>query len=488
MDKILCIDAGTTSVRAIVYDLDCRVLGVHQEEFTQYFPELGWVEHDPEEIFTAVVECCKKALLAAGAQSNELLGLGITNQRETTVLWDPKTGKSFGNAITWQDRRTADFCAALKKQNLEKLVHAKTGLLLDPYFSATKIHWILQHFDLYHRAEKGEVLFGTIDSYLLWRLTEGTVHATDITNASRTLLFNIKTQSWDEELLELFKVPKAMLPSVKENCTIFGKTSVTLFGTEVPVLAMMGDQQAAMIGQTCFDKGDAKCTFGTGSFLMVNTGEQIPTSANQLITTIAFKIHAKTHYAMEGSIFIAGAVVKWLRDQLHLIKTSHEADEVAATLKDNGGVYFVPAFTGLGAPYWDPNARGAIFGLTRDTSAAHIIRAGLEAIAYQAKDLVLTFENTSNLARLQVDGGVTANRWLMQFLADLLQMEILISDHPESTALGVAYLVLLTAGVKKNLAEFCSGSNVAITLKPKKSKDEMWGFYQGWLEAVGRVI
>lgn len=483
MDKILVIDQGTTSTRGIVFNIDGSIHTTHQIEHQQFFPKLGWVEHDPEEIWSAVKNCCA-ALLKSSDQ--KIMGIGITNQRETTVVWERESGKCLGNAIVWQDRRTTDFCEVLKQQNLESLVYQKTGLLLDPYFSASKIQWILnQNPGSFERAKKGELLFGTIDSFLLWRLTKGESHATDITNAARTLLFNIHTLSWDDELLEIFSIPKAMLPVVKDNCDDFGITSKDVLGHELPVLAMVGDQQGALIGQGCLQAGEAKCTFGTGSFLMINTGHKIIPSHHKLLNTIAYKFDSTINYAIEGSSFAAGSIIKWFRDQMHLIKTANESEILACQLSDNGGVYFVPAFTGLGAPYWDPNVRGSIIGITRDTHASHVVRAGLEAMAYQTKDL-LNDEKVS-LKSLKVDGGVTANNWLMQFLADILQLPILVSDVKEATALGAAYLVGLSTRKIKRLEDILLFLKPPQTFYPEMDAEKAGELYGGWKEAVRKT-
>lgn len=481
MECVLIIDAGTTSVRATLFDSNAFALASHQLELEQHFPKPGWVEHDPEEIWSKIVTCCAKVLAEAGS----VIGLGITNQRETTVVWEKETGKCLGNAIVWQDRRTADYCNALKTKH-ESVIRAKTGLLLDPYFSAPKLNWMLDHYQVLNKAKEGDLLFGTIDTFLLWRLTKGQVHATDMTNASRTLLFNIKKQCWDDELLEIFQIPKAMLPEVKENTGNFGVVEQTLFKKSIPVVAMIGDQQAASIGQGCLNHNDAKCTYGTGAFLMIDTGNQIAT-VDHLLNTIAYCADNRVNYAIEGSIFAAGTIIKWLRDQMGLINHAAQVDCLASSLDDNGGVYLIPAFTGLGAPYWDALARGAIFGLTRDTRPSHIVRAGLEAIAYQTKDLLNILQDQCQLAKLRVDGGVTASAWLMQFLADLLGIPIEVNANKEATSLGTAYLSLFAVGVIKDFASIRDLPKIESVFQPNMSRSKADALYSDWLDAVRRT-
>lgn len=483
MERILIIDSGTTSVRAMLFDLHGQVKATEQLEFGQIFPQPGWVEHDPEEIWTSVRLCCQKVLTYSPAT---IIAIGITNQRETTVVWDKTTGKSLGNAIVWQDRRTAQFCSDLKKDQHEPLIRHKTGLLLDPYFSAAKIHWILTQYSAHSKAQQGKLLFGTIDSYLLWRLTAGKAHATDITNASRTMLFNIREKEWDPELLQLFGVPKEMLPEVKPNCAEFGYTSTDLFGESIPILAMVGDQQSALIGQGCVKSFAAKCTIGTGAFLMINSGEELY-DVPDLVSTIGYEVKHELSYALEGSIFSAGTIIKWLRDQLKIISSSSETEQIAASLENNDGVYLVPAFTGLGAPYWDPLARGAIFGLTRETECAHLVRAGLEAIAYQIKDLLEPLATNCQLGSLKFDGGVTANRWLMQFISNLLQTPIRVSANKEATSLGAAYLTLLTTGHIKQLSDVATLASAVETFSPSMPQEKAEELYQQWLLAVDRT-
>ena len=451
---ILAIDQGTTSSRAMIFspDGDCPVLA--QQEFRQIYPDDGWVEHDPEEIWSSVLSVCRQAVQQAQKAGIELAGIGITNQRETTVVWDRKTGEPVYNAIVWQDRRTADYCAELKAAGVEAKVTAATGLLLDPYFSATKVRWILDKVEgVRERAERGELAFGTIDSFLIWRLTGGVLHATDATNAARTMLFNIHSQQWDEELLELLQIPASLLPEVKDCCADFGMAMAELFGQALPIGGVAGDQQAAAIGQGCLEPGMIKSTYGTGCFVLLNTGEEAVRSENRLLTTVAYRVAGKVSYAIEGSIFVAGAAVQWIRDGLKLVDSAGETEELAAGLDSNQGVYLVPAFTGLGAPHWDPHARGALFGLTRDTGIAQIVRATLESVGYQTYDLMVAMNRDSNasLKALRVDGGMVANDWFLQFLADLLEVPVERPRVIETTAFGAACLAGVQLGVFDSL-------------------------------------
>lgn len=481
MKKILVIDQGTTSSRAILFSVNGKLLKSHQVAIQQSFPNPGWVEHDPEAIFASVITCCKEVLKQENLKN--ILGVGIANQRETTVVFERQTGRAIYPAIVWQDRRTAQAC--LELEAFSDAVYQKTGLKLDPYFSATKLAWILAAKNAYQVAQQGELLFGTIDSYLIWRLTQGAVHATDITNASRTLLFNIHTTTWDEELLQLFNIPSAMLPTVLENCADFGFVDAALFGEPLPILAVMGDQQAAMVGQGCLEPGAAKSTYGTGCFLMVNTGVMPHTNSHNLLTTIAYQIQGKLNYAVEGSIFACGSIIKWFIDGLEIVQNPDETELLASQIDNNGGVYLVPAFTGLGAPYWQPDARGILTGLKRDTSKAHLVRAGLESIAYQTRDLL---GGDLGLSALNVDGGVTANTWLMQFLANILQMPIKISPNPEATALGIAYLVAFQAGVMGSLASIKSFNTAPAIIKPVMPKEEADVLHQEWQIAVKKCL
>ncbi len=488
---LLAIDQGTTSARAIIFDREARTISKRQIEIKQYFPEPGWVEHDPEEIWQSVLACCRQAVAAADLSFQDIVAIGITNQRETTVLWDRTNGTPIHRAIVWQDRRTAEQCQAMSASGQEELIRSKTGLLLDPYFSASKISWLLDHVPgARKRAEKGELMFGTIDSFILWRLTQGARHATDATNASRTLLFNIHTQEWDKDLLHLFNIPSQLLPQVLDSCTDFGTTHPSLFDFDIPIRALVGDQQAALIGQTCFQPGMIKSTYGTGTFLILNTGEKAITSKNRLLTTIAYRLHGKTTYALEGSIFSAGTIVQWLRDKLHLFKAAQETEALAASVASNEGVYFVPAFTGLGAPYWTPNARASIQGLTRDSQLEHIVRAGLEAVAYQTRDLLdaMIADGAAQLTEIRVDGGMTVNNWLMQFLADILNLPVERPKVTETTALGAAFLAGMGSGIFKSFKQISQLWQCDRRFEPQMSAEVRNHFYQNWHNAVKRVL
>lgn len=486
---LLAIDQGTTSSRAIIFTQAGQIHAVSQQEFTQHYPNSGWVEHDPEAIWTSVVDSCRKVLEQSGLKASDLVAAGITNQRETTIIWDRKTGKPIHNAIVWQDRRTASYCQSLKDQGLEELITSKTGLLVDPYFSATKIRWILDEVPgSQERAARGELAFGTVDSFLLWRLTGGKSHCTDATNASRTLLFNIHDQDWDRELLELFNIPRELLPEVKDSSDDFGSIRAELLGSEVPVYGVAGDQQAALFGQTCFHEGMAKSTYGTGCFLMLNTGAEALKSEHRLLTTVAYRLNGKPTYALEGSIFIAGATIQWLRDGLKLIKMADECEPLAEQTSLDHGVYLLPAFTGLGAPYWDPKARGAIFGLTRDTGIKEIVTAGLQSVCYQTKDLQKAMEQDGlRPVALRVDGGMVANNWVLQFLADILGATVDRPETIETTALGVAYLAGLKAGVYDSLDTIESLWKCDRRFTPTMTKERRDGFYEGWVAAVNRL-
>ena len=487
---ILAIDQGTTSTRAILFDAQGRPAGSARRELPQIFPRDGWVEHDPEEIWRATVDVCRKVLAETGHGAGEIAAIGITNQRETTILWERATGRPIYNAIVWQDRRTADLCRRLSDDGHADLVAARTGLVIDPYFSATKIAWLLDNVEgAREAAAGGEILFGTVDSFLLWRLTGGKVHATDATNASRTMVFNIHTQDWDDELLELLSIPRAMLPDVLDNSTGFGVTEKDLFAGAIPITGMAGDQQAATVGQACFAPGMIKGTYGTGAFILLNTGARPVASKNKLLTTIAYRLRGETTYAVEGSLFIAGAAVQWLRDGLKLIDTAGATEAIAEGIADTGGVYLVPAFTGLGAPYWDPAARGAIVGLTRATGVAEIVRAALEAVCYQTRDLMRAMEDdgASPPTALRVDGGMVANDWLMQFLADILEVPVERPVITETTALGAAYLAGLEAGLYSSVEEISGHWKRQRRFDPALGPDRRQRLYSGWLEAVGRV-
>ncbi len=488
---ILSIDQGTTSSRALIFSADGDCIAMAQEEFRQIFPQDGWVEHNPEEIWNSVVNVCRQCLEQARKQGAKVVGIGITNQRETTVVWDRKTGKALYNAIVWQDRRTADYCAQLKAAGHEEDVAALTGLLLDPYFSATKVGWILDHVaGARQKAEAGDLAFGTIDSFLLWRLTGGQSHATDATNASRTLLFNIHTQQWDESLLELFNIPAAILPEVKDCSADFGITAPGLFDVPLPIAGIAGDQQAAAIGQACLEPGMIKSTYGTGCFVLMNTGAKAVRSENRLLTTVAYRLAGQTSYAIEGSIFVAGAAIQWLRDGIKLIESAADVEGLSRQLDSNHGVYMVPAFTGLGAPHWDAHARGAIFGLTRDTGIAEIVRATLESVGYQTYDLMaaMALDSETDIRVLRVDGGMVANNWFLQFLADLLGVKVERPVVTETTALGAAYL----AGVQLGLFDFSTDIGQFwkrdALFSPHFDGDRRQQLLAGWKKAVARVL
>lgn len=486
---ILSIDQGTTSSRAIVFSSQGEAIATGQEEFTQHYPNNGWVEHNADDIWQSTLRSCHAAIKSAGISSDEILGIGITNQRETTIIWDRATGDPIANAIVWQDRRTSDYCQQLRSQGHEQSIQEKTGLLLDPYFSASKIRWLLDSIPgARAKAEAGELAFGTVDSFLLWKLSNGKEHATDATNASRTMLFNIHEQCWDEELLKLFDIPPSLLPEVKDCAADYGHSASELFGQELPILGIAGDQQAALIGQACFEPGMAKSTYGTGCFFMLNTGEQALNSNNRLLTTVAYRLQGKTHYALEGSIFIAGAAIQWLRDGLHLISDAAETEALAKQTDSDHGVYLVPAFTGLGAPYWDPEARGALFGLTRDTGIKELVTAGLESVCYQTKDLQKAMEaDGQRPVNIRVDGGMTKNNWVLQKLADILGATIDRPSCVETTALGAAYLVALQAGVLESSESIANLWQLDKRFEAQLSKHERDRRYQGWQDAVSRV-
>lgn len=490
---ILAIDQGTTSTRAILFDGEMKVAGSKQQEFTQHYPASGWVEHDPEDIWATVVATVKGALKAAGREASDVAAIGITNQRETVVIWDKATGKPIHNAIVWQDRRTAPLCQKLKKQGLEKTFTKKTGLLLDPYFSGTKIAWMLNKVKgARKRAEKGELLAGTIDSFLIWRLTGGKVHATDATNASRTLVYNIEKNVWDDELLSILRIPVAMLPEVKDCADDYGVTEKSLFGAGIKILGVAGDQHAATIGQACFEPGMMKSTYGTGCFALLNTGADLVRSKNRLLTTIAYRLNGKTTYALEGSIFIAGAAVQWLRDGIKVIGKAEHSGVLAAEADPTQNVYLVPAFVGLGAPHWDAEARGAIFGLTRNSGPAEFARAALESVAYQTRDLLdamrKDWKGASVKTVLRVDGGMVASDWTMQRLADILDAPV---DRPtilETTALGAAWLAGSKAGVWPKAKDFARSWALERRFKPDMDASVRSAKLAGWRDAVRRTL
>ncbi|AUM14467.1 glycerol kinase GlpK [Ketobacter alkanivorans] len=487
---LLSIDQGTTSSRAIIFDQRGAIVTSAQQEFTQFFPADGWVEHDAEEIWESTLAVCRQALKNAQLPASSIAGIGITNQRETTIIWERDTGKPIHKAIVWQDRRTSATCLALKQQGHEQAVQSATGLLIDPYFSATKVAWILDNVEgARQRAEQGELAFGTVDSFLLWRLTNGASHKTDATNASRTLLFNIHSQGWDDELLRLFRVPKAILPEVEDSAADFGSADAQWLGAQIPVAGIAGDQQAALIGQACFKPGMIKSTYGTGCFMILNTGSEALASTNRLLTTVAYRLNGEVTYGLEGSIFIAGAAIQWLRDGIALISHARETEAMAQEVGVEHGVYMVPAFTGLGAPYWDPEARGALFGLTRDTGIKDIVTAGLQSVAYQTKDLIHAMEadGAGKPTTLRVDGGMVANNWVVQFLSDVLNVNV---DRPaiiETTALGVAYLAGLQVGVYQSLDDISLLWHCERHFSPEMSDDLRNDLYKGWLKAVERV-
>ncbi|MEN8191293.1 MAG: glycerol kinase GlpK [Bacteroidota bacterium] len=486
---ILAVDQGTTSSRAIIFDKKGKIKSVAQKEFTQFYPNPGWVEHDANEIWSSQAGVITEAITKAGLNAESIAAIGITNQRETTVIWDRDTGNPIHNAIVWQDRRTSEFCSALKEKGFESIIKEKTGLLLDAYFSGTKIKWILDNVDgARKKAEEGKLAFGTIDSWLVWKLTDGEKHITDVTNASRTLLFNIHKKEWDDEILKLLDIPKSLLPEVRSSSEIYAEISASLFNVPIPIAGIAGDQQSALFGQMCTNPGMLKNTYGTGGFLVFNTGDKPIASKNNLLTTIAWEVDGKITYALEGSIFIAGAVVQWLRDGLGIIKSSEEVEELANSVDDNGGVYLVPAFAGLGAPHWDQFARGSISGLTRGTTSGHIARAALEAIAFQTVDVLKAMESDSGIkvTELRVDGGATANNLLMQFQSDLLGIPIVRPKISETTALGVAYLAGLAVGYWDGYNDISDQWEIDKKFEPQMSSTQTEGLLNNWNKAVGR--
>ncbi len=488
-DFILALDQGTTSSRAIVFDHAGTIITIAQKEFQQHFPQPGWVEHDASEIWSTQLGVATEAVSKANLNASDIAAIGITNQRETTVVWERETGKPICHAIVWQDRRTASYCDTLKKQGLAEKIQEKTGLIIDAYFSGTKIKWILDNVEgAREKAEAGKLAFGTIDSWLVWKLTNGKTHITDVTNASRTMLYNIKKLAWDDELLELLQIPKSMLPEVRSSSEVYGETTSNIMAAKIPIAGIAGDQQAALFGQMCTEPGMTKNTYGTGSFVVLNTGEQPIISKNNLLSTIAWQVNGKTHYALEGSIFIAGAVVQWLRDGLGIIKSSSEVEKLANTVEDNGGVYLVPALTGLGAPHWDQYARGTLTGITRGTTAGHIARAALEGIAFQAMDVLGAMQADAGieLKELRVDGGATANNTLMQFQADILGIPVIRPKILETTALGAAYLAGLAVGFWKNQEEIKSQWQVDRTFESNANPEKLIELTKYWNKAVDK--
>lgn len=488
MDKyIMALDLGTTSCRCIIFDKNGRICSAAQKEFTQYFPQPGWVEHDAEEIWATQTGLMYEAMSKIDITINEIAGIGITNQRETTVLWDKETGRPVHKAIVWQCRRTAGYCDELKKLGMAEFFRSKTGLVLDAYFSATKLRWLLDNAaGARERAEKGELLFGTVDSWIIWKLTGGKEHVTDYSNASRTMLFNIHTLKWDEEILRVLKIPQQILPEVKPSSHVYGYTDSKLFGREVPIAGAGGDQQCALFGQTCFERGEVKNTYGTGGFMLMNTGTAPVNSHNGLVTTIAWGVDDKVEYALEGSIFVAGAAVQWLRDELGLIRDAAESEVLAKSVPDANGCYVVPAFVGLGAPYWDQYARGAIVGLTRGVNRNHIVRATLESIAYQVNDVLMAMQEDSGMpiTSLRVDGGACDNDFLMQFQADILNTSVVRPYCIETTAMGAAYLAGLAVGYWRSKEEILANHVIAAEFKPQMGQAKRESLLQGWHNAV----
>lgn len=488
---ILALDQGTSSSRAIVFDHDGHVCATAQKEFTQHFPKPGWVEHDPKDIWSSEASVIAEAITTLGINGLNIAGIGITNQRETTIVWDAETGEPVYNAIVWQDRRTSEYCDGLKAQNLTGFIREKTGLIIDAYFSATKIRWILENVPgARAKAEAGKLRFGTVDTWLIWNLTRGEVHVTDVSNASRTMLFNIHTLAWDEELLKLFDIPISMMPEVRSSSEVYGYTKTTIFAHKVPIAGIAGDQQAALFGQMCTAPGSVKNTYGTGCFLLMNSGEKPILSSHNLLTTVAWKIGDKVNYALEGSIFVGGSAIQWLRDGLGIIKSSSEVEALAMTVPDNGGVYFVPALTGLGAPYWDQYAKGTICGLTRGTTAAHIARAALEGIAFETMDIVHAMEKDAGikLTELKVDGEASKNNLMMQFQADILNTKVIRPKVIETTAMGACYLAGLATGYWSSLDEIKSQWHADKEFTPLAPANKVHDLKEGWADAMRRTL
>ena len=487
---IMALDQGTTSSRCIIFDKLGNIISTSQKEFEQIFPRSGWVEHNPNEIWSSQLSVMGEAMASIGIDGSEIASVGITNQRETTIVWDKDTGEPVYNAIVWQCRRTADYIEKIKQTEHYKKIKEKTGLIPDAYFSATKIAWILDNVpNAREKAKEGKLIFGTVDTWLIYKLTKGKVHATDYTNASRTMLFNIHTLEWDDELIDLFNIPKLMLPEVKSSSEIYGMIDEQIVSGNITISGVAGDQQAALFGQCCFDEGEAKNTYGTGCFLLLNTGDKIVESKNGLLTTIAIGLNGKVTYALEGSVFVAGAAIKWLRDEMKLIESASETNEISNSVEDTNGVYVVPAFTGLGAPYWDAYARGAVFGLSRGTKKAHFVRATVESLAYQVTDVIKAMEEDSciNLKSLRVDGGASANDFLMQFQSDILNVEILRTSVIETTALGAAYLAGLSVGYYKDLEEIKNNLQIGKSFTANMCKTKRDELYSGWKESVLKI-
>ena len=488
---ILALDQGTSSSRAIVFDRNGQTMAVAQKEFTQIFPKPGWVEHNPMEIWSSQASVIAEAITSIDINGLDIAAIGITNQRETTIVWDAETGDPVYNAIVWQDRRTSEYCDSLKAEGRTEMIRSKTGLIIDAYFSATKIRWILENVPgAKEKAEQGKLRFGTVDTWLIWMLTRGEVHVTDVSNASRTMVYNIHDLCWDKELLDLFGIPESMMPQVRSSSEVYGHTKTTLFAHEVLISGIAGDQQAALFGQMCTEPGSVKNTYGTGCFLLMNSGEKPIMSSNNLLTTIAWKIGDKVNYALEGSIFVAGSVVQWLRDGLGIIRSSSEVEELAASVPDNGGVYFVPALTGLGAPYWDQYAKGCLYGISRGTTAAHIARAALEGIAFQTMDIVNAMQKDAGveLGELKVDGGASRNNLLMQFQADILGTSVIRPKVTETTALGAAYLAGLAVGYWDSIDHIKSQWAVDASFEPSAADDTVSELKAGWADAIERTL
>ena len=496
---IMTLDEGTTSARTIIYDKKGNMISVAQKEFTQIFPKEGWVEHDAVEIWSTQMGVAQEALLRAGLTFEDIDSIGITNQRETTIVWDKNTGEPVYNAIVWQCRRTAEYCDGLRDKGYSDMIREKTGLLIDPYFSGTKLRWILENVEgARERAEKGELLFGTIETWLIWKLTGGKVHVTDYSNASRTMMFNINNLDWDDEILEILNIPKCMLPKPMPSAYIYGETTANIFGGPIRIAGACGDQQSALFGQTCFKEGEAKNTYGTGAFLLMNIGEKPILSSHGLVTTVAWGLDGKVNYALEGSVFVCGAAIQWLRDEVNILENSPQSEQMALSVPDSGGLYVVPAFTGLGAPYWDPYARGAIFGITRGAGKNHLVRATLESLAYQVKDLIDAMnadlketdaENSGStgLSTLRVDGGACANNFLMQFQSDILNCPVVRPSCIETTSLGAAYLAGLATGYWESQQDILDNWQVERTFTPDMEDDKREELLKGWAKAVSRV-
>ena len=488
---LMALDQGTTSSRCIIFNKKGEIVSLAQKEFTQYFPQSGWVEHDANEIWASQAGVMTEAMAKCSIEAEEVAAIGITNQRETTIVWDKETGEPIYHAIVWQCRRTADYVEQLKEEGFDRTIKEKTGLIVDPYFSATKIKWILDHVEgAREKAEAGQLLFGTVDTWLIYKMTKGHVFATDVTNASRTMLYNIHSLCWDEELLDKFGIPASMLPEVRQSSEVYGMTRKSLLGEPVPIAGVAGDQQAALFGQCCFEAGQSKNTYGTGCFLLMNTGEQAVDSKHGLLTTIAIGRNGKVQYALEGSVFVAGAAIKWLRDELKLIDNAAETEELANSVPDSNGVYVVPAFTGLGAPYWNAYARGAVFGLSRGANRAHFVRATLESLAYQSLDVIRAMEEDAEISvtSLRVDGGASANDFLLQFQSDIMNGEIIRPKVAETTALGAAYLAGLAVGYYQDVDEIQSNWQWDKEFTPQFEAEKRNRLYAGWKDCVKRII